>query len=45
MLVMETHDLDERLGRRSGKKRDEQLRYTDVHVLERERGVSVLEPL
>ncbi|ORY57172.1 P-loop containing nucleoside triphosphate hydrolase protein [Pseudomassariella vexata] len=41
MLVMETHDIGERLEKRSGKKRDEQLRYTDVHVLERERGVSV----
>ena len=41
MLVMQTHDLDERLGKRTGRKRDEQLRYTDVHVLERERGVSI----
>ena len=41
MLVMETHDIGERLETRSGKKRDEQLRYTDVHILERERGVSV----
>ncbi|KAI9806900.1 MAG: hypothetical protein M1833_002558 [Piccolia ochrophora] len=41
MLVMQTHDLDERLAKRTGKKRDEQLRYTDVHILERERGVSI----
>lgn len=41
MLVMETHDFDDRLEKRIGKKRDEQLRYTDVHVLERERGLSV----
>ena len=41
MLVMQTHDLDERMDRRTGRKRDEQLRYTDVHVLERERGISV----
>ncbi|KAJ2891119.1 hypothetical protein MKZ38_000913 [Zalerion maritima] len=41
MLVMETHDIADRLERRIGRKRDEQLRYTDVHVLERERGVSV----
>ena len=41
MLVMQTHDLDERLDKRTGRKREEQLRYTDVHVLERERGISV----
>ena len=41
MLVMQTHDFDERLGKRTGRKRDEQLRYTDVHVLERERGISI----
>ncbi|KAL0768021.1 hypothetical protein CaCOL14_008996 [Colletotrichum acutatum] len=41
MLVLETHDITDRLERRVGKKRDEQLRYTDVHVVERERGVSV----
>ncbi|KAM6537799.1 hypothetical protein FALCPG4_003703 [Fusarium falciforme] len=38
MLVLETHDITDRLERRVGKNRDEQLRYTDVHVLERERG-------
>ncbi|KAL1903240.1 hypothetical protein Sste5346_000525 [Sporothrix stenoceras] len=41
MLVLETHDISDRLEQRTGKNRDEQLRYTDVHVLERERGVSI----
>ena len=41
MLVLETHDITERLEKRIGKKRDEQLRYTDVHMLERERGLSI----
>jgi 116 kDa U5 small nuclear ribonucleoprotein component len=41
MLVMQTHDLQERLDRNIGKKRDEQLRYTDTHFLERERGLSI----
>ncbi|KYK57599.1 hypothetical protein DCS_04610 [Drechmeria coniospora] len=41
MLVMETHDISDRLDRRSGRKRDEKLRYTDTHILERERGISV----
>ncbi|KAI0021172.1 P-loop containing nucleoside triphosphate hydrolase protein [Xylariomycetidae sp. FL0641] len=41
MLVLETHDIVDRLEKRMGKKRDEQLRYTDTHILERERGVSV----
>lgn len=41
MLVMQTHDIQERLDKKVGKKRDEQLRYTDVHVLERERGLSI----
>ncbi|KAI9783457.1 MAG: hypothetical protein M1816_001381 [Peltula sp. TS41687] len=41
MLVMQTHHLDARLEKRTGKRRDEQLRYTDVHVLERERGLSI----
>jgi 116 kDa U5 small nuclear ribonucleoprotein component len=41
MLVMQTHDLTERLDRRKGRQRDEQLRYTDVHLLERERGMSI----
>lgn len=41
MLVMETHDIAEKLDKRSGRKRDEKLRYTDVHTLERERGISI----
>ena len=41
MLVMQTHDLEERLDKRIGRKRDEQLRYTDAHILERERGLSI----
>lgn len=41
MLVKQTHDLTERLKKRTGKRQEEQLRYTDVHFLERERGVSV----
>ncbi|KAF2836552.1 P-loop containing nucleoside triphosphate hydrolase protein [Patellaria atrata CBS 101060] len=41
LLVMETHDIQERLDKKRGKKRDEQLRYTDVHILERERGLSI----
>ncbi|RYO82462.1 hypothetical protein DL763_008226 [Monosporascus cannonballus] len=41
MLVMETHDIADRLEKRTGKKRDEQLRYTDTTFVERERGVSV----
>lgn len=41
MLVMETHDIQERLDKKRGRKREEQLRYTDVHVLERERGISI----
>lgn len=41
MLVLETHDIADRLERRTGKNRDEQLRYTDIHIVERERGVSI----
>ncbi len=41
MLVLETHDIGDRLEGRTGRKRDEQLRYTDVHVMERERGTSI----
>ena len=40
MLVMETHDIGERLDKRVGRNRDEQLRYTDIHILERDRGLS-----
>ena len=41
MLVMQTHDIQDRLDKRIGRRRDEQLRYTDTHLLERERGISV----
>ncbi|KAF2682761.1 116 kda u5 small nuclear ribonucleoprotein-like protein component [Lentithecium fluviatile CBS 122367] len=41
MLVMETHDIQDRLDSKKGKKREEQLRYTDVHIVERERGLSI----
>ncbi|KAL8661624.1 MAG: hypothetical protein Q9202_005452 [Teloschistes flavicans] len=41
MLVLQTHDINERQEKKTGKKRDEQLRYTDVHLLERERGLSI----
>lgn len=41
MLVMQTHDLAERLDKKTGRKREEQLRYTDTHHLERERGLSI----
>lgn len=41
MLVLETHDIAKKLDKRSGRKRDEKLRYTDIHILERERGISI----
>lgn len=41
MLVLQTHDITDRLERRVGRHRDEQLRYTDIHITERERGLSV----
>lgn len=41
MLVLQTHDIHDRLDRKTGRKRDEQLRYTDAHILERERGLSI----
>lgn len=41
MLVMQTHNIQDRLEKRQGRKRDEQLRYTDTHFLERERGISI----
>ncbi|KAK7523011.1 elongation factor 2 [Phyllosticta citriasiana] len=41
MLVMETHEIQDRLDKRAGRSRDEQLRYTDTHILERQRGVSI----
>jgi len=41
MLVLQTHDISDRLEKRVGKHRDEQLRYTDIQITERERGLSV----
>lgn len=41
MLVLQTHDINERLEKRTGRNLDEQLRYTDVHILERARGLSI----
>ncbi|KAL5333222.1 P-loop containing nucleoside triphosphate hydrolase protein [Aspergillus crustosus] len=41
MLVFQTHDLAKRLDKKTGRKREEQLRYTDIHHLERERGLSI----
>ena len=41
MLVEETHnDVEGRLEKRRGKRRDERLRWTDTGFVERERGVS-----
>ncbi|KAK2741038.1 hypothetical protein FQN57_005775 [Myotisia sp. PD_48] len=40
-LVLETHAISDKLERRTGKAKDVQLRYTDVHFLERERGLSL----
>ncbi|OBT54965.1 U5 small nuclear ribonucleoprotein component [Pseudogymnoascus sp. 24MN13] len=41
MLVLETHDIADRLENRVGKARDEQLRYTDTSIMERDRGLSI----
>ncbi|XHG02787.1 hypothetical protein AWENTII_006117 [Aspergillus wentii] len=41
MLVKQTHDLSERLEKQRGRRKEEQLRYTDVHFMERERGLSI----
>ncbi|RAL07483.1 116 kDa U5 small nuclear ribonucleoprotein component [Aspergillus homomorphus CBS 101889] len=41
MLVTQTHDIADRLEKRAGRRSQEQLRYTDVHFLERERGLSI----
>jgi 116 kDa U5 small nuclear ribonucleoprotein component len=41
MLVLETHDISDRLEKRRGKRRQEDLRYTDHLFLERERGLSI----
>ncbi|KAF3920878.1 hypothetical protein ABW21_db0205881 [Orbilia brochopaga] len=39
MLVLETHIIDQKKA--VGRREEPQLRYTDVHTLERERGVSI----
>jgi len=41
MLVAQTHDVGKYLEGKTGRARDAHLRYTDTHVLERERGLSV----
>ncbi|CAF9933147.1 MAG: hypothetical protein GOMPHAMPRED_007159 [Gomphillus americanus] len=41
MFVTETHELQDRLDKKTGRKRDEQLRYTDTHVMEQDRGISI----
>ncbi|KAH9827473.1 U5 small nuclear ribonucleoprotein component [Teratosphaeria destructans] len=41
MLVAQTHDLSAHSEGKTGKALDAQLRYTDTHILERERGLSV----
>ncbi|KAF3929819.1 hypothetical protein AA313_de0204765 [Arthrobotrys entomopaga] len=39
MLVLETHIIDQKKA--VGRREEVQLRYTDVHTLERERGISI----
>lgn len=41
MLVTQTHDVSSQMEGKTGKARDEHMRYTDTHILERERGLSV----
>ena len=41
MLVLETHDISNRLEKRRGRRTEEDLRYTDALFLERERGISI----
>ncbi|KAF2723321.1 P-loop containing nucleoside triphosphate hydrolase protein [Polychaeton citri CBS 116435] len=41
MLVRQTHDLTHHYEGLTGKARDAQLRYTDTHLLERERALSL----
>ena len=38
MLVLETHDISDRLEKRQGRQRYEQLRYTDTSLMERDRS-------
>ncbi|OQN99452.1 hypothetical protein B0A48_14429 [Cryoendolithus antarcticus] len=41
MLVMQTHDVASFWDGKTGKAQDDRLRYTDTHLLEHERGVSI----
>ena len=41
MLVAQTHDVSAYHNGKTGKARDDRLRYTDTHILEHERGVSI----
>ena len=41
MLVLETHNIQDKLDKKMGKRREEQLRYTDTSFLERQRGLSI----
>ena len=41
MLVLETHDISERLDSRRGRRKEEDLRYTDTLFMERQRGISI----
>jgi len=41
MLVAQTHDISAYQEGKTGKARDDRLRYTDTHILEHERGVSI----
>ena len=40
-LVQQTHDTAKLLDGKTGKARDDQMRYTDTHILELERGLSI----
>ncbi|KAK5172300.1 uncharacterized protein LTR77_003938 [Saxophila tyrrhenica] len=40
-LVRQTHDVSKLMEGKTGKARDELMRYTDTHLLERERGLSI----
>nr|OQO31225.1 hypothetical protein B0A51_02065 [Rachicladosporium sp. CCFEE 5018] len=41
MLVMQTHEVASFWDGKTGKAQDDRLRYTDTHLLEHERGVSI----
>lgn len=40
-LIAQTHDLSQYMEGKTGKARDEQIKYTDTHLLERQRGLSI----